>query len=69
MVGTIDGANSAEEIPKVISDLSDQLVLHSKKRWMFIHNDGGESTLESEVTFPLELASGAGTLIMPIRHF
>lgn len=59
VVGTIDGANSAEEIPKVISELSEQLVHHSKKRWMFIHNGGGEGRLESEVTFPLEHASGS----------
>ena len=59
VVAAIDGANSAEEIPNVISALGDQLVLHSKKRWMFIHNDGGENTLETEVTLPLEPPSMA----------
>jgi F-type H+-transporting ATPase subunit gamma len=54
VIASIDGPNSVEEIPRVISELSEKLVPMATSRWLFIHNDGGESDLRTDVTFPLE---------------
>lgn len=60
----LNGPNSSDEIPAVISELSQKLLSYATLRWMFFHNDGvglknGDSSQagsgqHDQVSFPLE---------------
>ena len=51
---TLDGPNSADEIQKLIDNLSLKLLPYANHRWLFIHNNGDPQTKEM-ASFPLEI--------------
>ena len=65
LAGIMDGPSAAEEIPATISDLCEKLRVYSEFRWLVIHNDGGESKLETLETNPLETRTKKVTTSFP----